>query len=124
VLVGVRDGVSFADATIKLDVRGETVHTAAAGVGPVNAIDGALRKALVPIFPEVLRVRLEDYKVRILDGRDGTSAVTRVLIEHGDGARRWSTVGASANIIEASWQAIADGVEYGFLERTRKTEAA
>jgi 2-isopropylmalate synthase len=124
VVVGVREGVSFADATIKLDVRGEIVHTAAEGVGPVNAIDSALRKALAPIFPDVVELRLEDYKVRILDGRDGTSAVTRVLIEHGDGARQWSTVGASANIIEASWQAIADGVEYGFLDRTRKTEAA
>jgi 2-isopropylmalate synthase len=123
VLVGVRDGASFADATIKLDVRGEVVHTAAEGIGPVNAIDSALRKALVPLFPEVARVRLLDYKVRILDGRDGTSAIVRVLIEHGDGDGRWSTVGASPNIIEASWQAIADGVEYGFLARAR-TEAA
>ena len=62
--------------------------------------------------------------MRILDGRDGTLAVTRVLVEHGDGERRWSTVGASPNIIEASWQAIADGVEYGFLVRKRTTEAA
>jgi 2-isopropylmalate synthase len=123
VLVGVRDGTSFADATIKLDVRGEIVHTTAEGLGPVNAIDSALRKALVPLFPEIARVRLEDYKVRILDGCDGTSAAVRVLIEHGDGDRRWTTVGASRNIIEASWQAIADGVEYGFLARAR-TEAA
>jgi 2-isopropylmalate synthase len=124
VLASVREGASFADATIKLDVGGEVVHTAAEGVGPVNAIDSALRKALVPIFPEIARVRLEDYKVRILDGRDGTSAVTRVLIEHGDGDKRWSTVGASPNILAASWQAIADGVEYGVLDRKRTTEAA
>ncbi len=123
VIVGVKDGASFADATIKLEVRGEIVHTTAEGLGPVNAIDSALRKALVPLFPEVARVRLLDYKVRILDGGDGTSAVVRVLIEHGDGDRRWSTVGASRNIIEASWQAIADGVEYGFLARAQ-TEAA
>ena len=124
VLVGVKDQGSFAEATIKLLVQGEVVHTASEGAGPVNAIDSALRKALVPLFPEVAGVKLEDYKVRILDGGDGTSAVVRVLIEHGDGAHRWSTVGASRNILEASWQAIADGVEYGFLERRKATEAA
>src|SRR5262249_9169936 len=123
VMVGVRGAESFAEATIKLEVDGEIVHTAAEGVGPVKALDAALRKALAPSRAEVGRIRLEDYKVRILDGRDGTCAVTRVLVEHGNGRRRWSTVGASSNVIEASWQAIADGIEYGLLGST-KMEAA
>jgi 2-isopropylmalate synthase len=123
VLVGVRGGESFAEATIKLAIGGDVVHTAAEGVGPVNALDAALRKALAPSRGGVARIRLEDYKVRILDGRDGTSAVTRVLVEHGDGERRWSTVGASPNVIEASWQAIADGIEYGLLHES-SVEAA
>jgi 2-isopropylmalate synthase len=124
VLVGVRGLESFAEATIKLAIGGAVVHTAAEGVGPVNALDAALRKALTPSCPGLARVRLEDYKVRILDGRDGTSAVTRVLVEHGDGERRWVTVGASPNVIEASWQAIADGIEYGLLGRNGGMEAA
>ena len=104
---------AFSEATIKIEVDGEIVHTAAEGVGPVNALDAALRKALVPAFPAVMRVQLQDYKVRILEGRLGTAAITRVLVDGGDGTRRWSTVGASANIIDASWQALADNIEYG-----------
>jgi 2-isopropylmalate synthase len=115
VIVGMRGDAPFAEATIKIDVKGETVHTAAEGVGPVAALDLALRKALLPAFPAVARVQLEDYKVRILDGTTGTSAITRVLVDAGDGARRWSTVGASPNIIEASWRAIADSIEYGLV---------
>jgi 2-isopropylmalate synthase len=102
-----------ADATIKVRVRGEVVHTAASGNGPVSALDAALRKALAGAYPEIASIHLEDYKVRILDGREGTSAVTRVLIEHKRGTIRWTTVGASPNIVDASLVALADGIEHG-----------
>ncbi len=105
----------FAEATVKLTVEGELVHTAAEGNGPVNALDAALRKALLPTYPQMAAFHLSDYKVRILDGENGTKAVTRVLIDTQNGTKRWSTVGASANIIEASWCALADSVEYGLL---------
>ena len=105
----------FAEATIKVRVDGEVIHTAAEGNGPVNALDAALRKALTPVYPRLAHFRLADYKVRILDGDRGTAATTRVLIDTHNGAQRWSTVGASANIVEASWQALADSVEYGLM---------
>ena len=105
----------FAEATVKVRVDGEVYHTAAEGNGPVNALDTALRKALTPIYPQLAHFHLADYKVRILDGDHGTGARTRVLIDTHNGTRRWSTVGASANIIEASWRALADSVEYGLL---------
>jgi 2-isopropylmalate synthase len=105
----------FAEATVKITVEGELVHTAAEGNGPVNALDAALRKALIPKYPQMASFHLSDYKVRILDGENGTKAVTRVLIDTQNGTRRWSTVGASANIIEASWCALADSVEYGLM---------
>jgi 2-isopropylmalate synthase len=107
----------FAEATVKVKVTGsaETVHTAAEGNGPVNALDLALRKALLPYYPQLASVHLTDYKVRILDGHAATGAQVRVLIESSDGHCRWSTVGASTNIIEASWQALADSVEYVLL---------
>lgn len=104
---------TFAEATVKLEVDGEILHTAGEGNGPVNALDSALRKALVPVYPELSQFQLSDYKVRILDGKNGTAATTRVLIDTRNGNRRWSTVGASPNIIEASWQALADSIEYG-----------
>ena len=91
------------------------LHTAGEGNGPVNALDVALRKALRPVYPAIDSFRLVDYKVRILDGQNGTAATTRVLIDTRNGHRRWSTVGASTNIIEASWQALADSIEYGLL---------
>jgi len=105
----------FAEATMKVRVPtgGEVIHTAAEGNGPVNALDAALRKALVSHYPAIAKFHLADYKVRILDGNNGTAATTRVLIDTQNGAKRWSTVGASANIIEASWRALADSVEYG-----------
>ena len=107
----------FAEATVKvrLPQTGEVLHTAADGNGPVNALDRALRKALIPHYPALAHFQLADYKVRILDGNNGTGATTRVLIDtHAEhGAKRWTTVGASANIIEASWRALADAVEYG-----------
>jgi 2-isopropylmalate synthase len=105
----------FAEAMVKVRVRGELLHTAADGNGPVNALDTALRKALLPHYPQLASFHLADYKVRILDSENGTKAVTRVLIDTQNGTQRWSTVGASANIIEASWLALVDSVEYGLL---------
>jgi 2-isopropylmalate synthase len=103
----------FAEATIKLHVDDQVFHTAAEGNGPVNALDAALRKALTPVYPHLARFNLADYKVHILDGDHGTAATTRVLIDMQNETHRWSTVGASPNIIEASWTALADAVEYG-----------
>lgn len=107
----------FAEATVKVRVPGvdDVLHTAAEGNGPVHALDRALRKALIPHYPQMAHFQLADYKVRILDGNNGTGAITRVLIDTQNGTRRWSTVGASPNIIEASWRALADSVEYGLL---------
>jgi 2-isopropylmalate synthase len=102
-------------ATVKLRVDGETVLTVAEGDGPVNALDDALRKALTARYPLVLGMRLNDYKVRIIDGHLGTAARTRVLIDCGHSARIWSTVGVSYNIIDASWRALTDSVEYFLL---------
>ena len=103
----------FAEATVKVRVDGEVQHTAAEGNGPVNALDMALRKALVSHYPDIANFHLADYKVRILNSDNGTAATTRVLIDTQNGTKRWSTVGASTNIIEASWRALADSVEYG-----------
>lgn len=105
----------FSEATVKVRVPGsdEVLHTAAEGNGPVNALDLALRKALTPHYPVLAAFQLADYKVRILNGTEGTSAVTRVLIDTHRGTDRWTTVGASANMIEASWRALADAIEYG-----------
>ncbi len=103
----------FAEATVKVKVGDQVFHTAAEGNGPVNALDAALRKALVPVYPNLADFDLADYKVHILDGTSGTAATTRVVIDMQNGANRWSTVGASSNIIEASWIALADAVEYG-----------
>jgi len=108
----------FAEATVKVRVGGEIMHTAAEGDGPVNALDLALRKALLPHYPALAHFQLADYKVRILDSDTGTAATTRVLIDTQNSVKRWSTVGASANIIEASWRALADAVEYGLLLAT------
>ncbi len=105
----------LAEANVKIDVDGAVHHTAAEGVGPVGALDIALRKALQPSYPAIDRLHLIDYKVRILDGQNGTRAITRVLIDFSDGDATWTTVGASQNIIEASWQALFDSFEYGLL---------
>jgi 2-isopropylmalate synthase len=125
VMVGRREGgQETAEAVIKIAVGDHVVHTAAEGNGPVSALDAALRKALKPSFPRVAAIQLVDYKVRILDGRDGTSAVTRVLIDSSDGARTWSTVGASPNILEASWLALADSIEYGLGQAAQARSAS
>ena len=114
-----KDGGSVhAEATVKVEVGGAVYHTAASGNGPVNALDAALRKALSPKFPALRGVTLHDYKVRILDGAAGTAATTRVLVESGKGSRRWSTVGCSSNIIEASLAALLDSFEYAHQYRT------
>ncbi|MDA7867991.1 citramalate synthase [bacterium] len=105
------------EATVKLDVGEKTSHTVSAGHGVVNALDGALRKALTPFFPQLEKVQLIDYKVRIIDGAKATAAKTRVLIVHTDGETTWGTVGVSDSIIEASWIALTDGLDL-FLQKT------
>ncbi len=102
----------LAEATVKVEVAGETLHTAADGNGPVNALDAALRKALRAFYPAIDDVHLVDYKVRILDGVAATAARTRVIIDSQDGARTWSTMGSDTNIIAASAAALADSLEY------------
>ena len=104
------------EATVKVRVGPKIMHTVAEGNGPVNALDAALRQALTGVFPRISGVRLADYKVRILDGENNTAATTRVLIETREGMRRWSTVGASPNIIDASWRALADSMEYALIQ--------
>ena len=120
------DGEIISEATIKVVVDGVEAHTAAEGNGPVNALDGALRKALEPFFKEELSdMRLSDFKVRILDAKSGTGAKTRVLIESSDKTDTWNTVGVHENIIEASWEALVDSIEYKLRkqERERKKRA-
>lgn len=116
VIVEKRGGNDMASqATVKVRVGNDVMHTAAEGDGPVNALDRAIRKALLPHYPELAEVRLVDYKVRIIDEHRGTAATPRVLIESARGEERWSTIGASQNIIEASWQALWDSLELPLL---------
>ncbi len=105
------------EAMVKLSANGQTFHTAADGDGPVNALDNALRKALTEVYPEIQDMHLTDYKVRVLDGKDGTAAKVRVLIETADPTGKWNTVGVSENIIEASWQALVDSINYLLMKR-------
>ncbi len=106
----------LSEATIMVRVGNQIEHTAAVGNGPVNALDNAIRKALEKFYPELKEVKLLDYKVRILSSKDGTAAQTRVLIESGDGKSNWGTVGVSENIIQASWQALVDSIDYKLLK--------
>jgi 2-isopropylmalate synthase len=118
-----RDGETnemLAEAMAKVRVGDEVRHTAAEGNGPVNALDAAVRKALVEFYPDLSRIRLLDYKVRILDSNTGTAASTRVLIESSDGEHIWRTVGCSTDIIEASWLALADSLEYWLLRHAHE----
>jgi 2-isopropylmalate synthase len=108
---------SICEATVRVRVGDKVAHTVAEGDGPVNALDGALRRALVSFFPRLQNVNLIDYKVRIINGTTGTAAKTRVLITSTDGKREWGTVGVSENIIEASLQALADSMEYALLKK-------
>lgn len=103
----------IAEATVKVRVGDKIQHTAGEGNGPVNALDQAMRKALRSFYPQLDDIRLRDYKVRVVDAGSGTAATVRVLIECTNGSRTWSTVGSHANIIQASWHALADGLEFG-----------
>jgi 2-isopropylmalate synthase len=110
------------EATVVVEVDGRVEHAAAMGNGPVNALDRALRKALLAFYPQLNSLQLLDYKVRVLSSREGTGAPVRVLIESGDGKDRWGTVGVSRNLIEASWQALVDSIEYKLYKDSRIVE--
>src|SRR5690349_10109512 len=114
--------VTLSEATIKVEVGGQRTMTVAEGNGPVNALDTALRKALMPVFPELEHIRLSDYKVRILSPQDGTKAVTRVMIETSDhDGDSWSTVGVSTNVIDASYNALHDSLTYKLWRAGRRS---
>jgi 2-isopropylmalate synthase len=115
------DGELVSEATVKLHAKGERIVATGEGNGPVNALDIALRQALERLYPELAALELVDYKVRILEGRHGTGAVTRVLVETSDGETEWSTVGVHENVIEASWRALEDAVTFGLLRRGHET---
>lgn len=117
-----QNGEPLTEATIKVKVGSEIIHTAADGDGPVNALDNALRKALESVYPALKEIKLSDYKVRVLDEKSGTAAKVRVLIDTTDGKHTWGTVGVSTNIIEASWQALADSMEYGISKKMKEEE--
>lgn len=115
-IVGNGSGNTLSQVLVKIKIREEIVVEGEEGDGPVHALDRALRKCLLSFFPELKKVRLEDYKVRILDGKAGTASWVRVLIDFSSGQNIWTTVGASTNIIEASLKALADGLEYAILK--------
>ncbi len=104
-----------AEATVKVRAGGKRVVAVGEGNGPVNALDQALRHAVGQLYPEIERLELIDYKVRITDAAHGTDAMTRVLVETSDGATSWVTVGIGNNVVEASWEALTDGLTYGLL---------
>jgi 2-isopropylmalate synthase len=117
-----KDEPCLSEATIKVRVKDEVEHTVGEGIGPVEALDQALRKALIRFYPEIANVILTDFRVRILDPEESTAATTRVLIESTDGEASWGTVGVSENIIEACWEALVDSVEYKlFRDEKQKT---
>lgn len=107
------------EAIVKVKVHGETIYTAAEGNGPVNALDNALRKALIQYYPDIKNVHLSDYKVRVLDEKDATAGKVRVLMESTDFNTTWNTLGVSSNIIEASWYALVDSLRYALISRKR-----
>ncbi|PKL92500.1 MAG: citramalate synthase [Candidatus Goldiibacteriota bacterium HGW-Goldbacteria-1] len=117
VIVEDKSGVMVSEATVKLKVKGQIEHTVADAIGPVGALDSALRKALIKFYPKIKDMHLVDFKVRVLEGSAGTSAKVRVLIESSDKNDVWTTVGVSENIIEASWLALVDSVEYKLLKK-------
>jgi 2-isopropylmalate synthase len=116
VMVERHDGEIFAEATVKVKVNGKSEHTVAECTGPVGALDKALRLALEGAYPALNAMELRDYKVRILESGLGANSRTRVLIESSDGEALWGTVGVSDNIIEASWEALQDAVNYKLLQ--------
>ena len=107
-----KDAPCISEATLKLRVKGEKAFTVGEGDGPVDALNMALRRALEKFYPSIRNVHLSDYRVSILDPEEATAAKTRVVVESSDGEQLWGTVGVSENIIEASWEALVDGVEY------------
>jgi 2-isopropylmalate synthase len=113
----------YSEATIMIDVDGRVEHTAAVGNGPVNALDNAIRKALMKFYPELADMRLLDYKVRVLTTESATAATVRVLIESGDNDDTWETVGVHDNIIQASWTALVDSIEYKLYKDEKKRKA-
>ncbi|NEP70508.1 MAG: citramalate synthase [Okeania sp. SIO2G4] len=121
-----KDGEKFSNslATVKVTVNGQDILEAAEGNGPVSALDAALRKALENFYPAIANFYLTDYKVRILDGGAGTSAKTRVLIESSNGQQRWTTLGVSFNILDASYQAVVESLEYGLMLESQSQETA
>lgn len=118
------DGTWVTEATIKIHVGDERVLATAEGNGPVNALDGALRKAIGPTYPVLSQIHLTDFKVRVLDTSLGTGSVTRVLIDTTDGNRTWTTIGVSENVIEASWAALADSIVFGLLHADQPAQVA
>jgi len=120
---GGKDDPCRAEATVKVRVKDKVELMAAEGDGPVNALDRALRKALARFYPEIASVFLTDFRVRILDPEESTAAKTRVLIESSDGTETWGTVGVSGNIIEASWEALVDSVEYKLFQEEKKNRS-
>lgn len=115
-------GSARSEATIRLKVNGRIEHCAAEGNGPVHALDGALRKALHKFYPEISEMHLQDYKVRVLNEKDGTGAQVRVLIDSGQTGNSWGTVGVSENIIDASWQALSDSFSYFLTKQEKKIQ--
>lgn len=116
------DEPPLSEATIMIEgPDGSIEHTAATGNGPVNAVDNAMRKALVKFYPQIESIKLLDYKVRVLGTAEGTEALVRVLVESGDGEDRWGTVGVSPNVIEASWQALCDSIDYKLYKDRKKS---
>ena len=116
IMIDARGGAdALSESTVKATAGGQRFVATGEGNGPVNALDQGLRHALVAVYPEIERIELIDYKVRILDAAHGTDATTRVLIEHSDEHTSWTTVGVAPNIVEASWQALVDGITYGLM---------
>jgi len=117
------DGEIVSEATVKVAAEGQRIVATGEGNGPVNSLDNALRQALGQIFPELVELELVDYKVRILEGSEGTGAITRVLVESTDGKGEWDTIGVHENVIAASWMALEDAITYGLLRAGRPTAA-
>ncbi len=113
------DGTMISEATVKILIDKNRIIETAEGDGPVHALDCALRKALGSFYPKLSKIKLTDFKVRVLDEKEGTGAVVRVLIESTDGNKNWGTIGVSENIIEASWQALEDSIVYGLMNVER-----
>ena len=118
------DGSVSTEATVKVHASGERIISTAEGNGPINALDRALRAAVIQLYPELDALELIDYKVRILDGITGTDAVTRVLVGTSDGFGQWSTVGVHENVIAASWRALEDAVTFGLIRAAKRDAPA